>query len=219
MHSATAAAPKMSTYSAQEGFRSFATGNALSIDDIVHGLAREAEHHERVFDALAANQVQDQQVTTTTTTVLHDEAPEIHAAVLESEVMAPRKAATVQESVAPAAPVYEPLALSDDITGFIASLLSGDRDATFNHIRQVTRTGGDSELFLTHAVCALDDAYRARIDGTPVHPDVARLTAECHPTFLEKLVGALTTAVDGSYSAGVTGVKLAVTRALAIVNG
>ena len=89
----------------------------------------------------------------------------------------------------------------------------------FGTIRGITRTGGDSEAFLTHAVCALDDAYRARVDGSVCHPDILLVTADCHPSFLERMVTALTTAVDGSYSTGVTGVKLAVTRALAIANG
>jgi hypothetical protein len=211
----------MSTYSAQEGFRSFASGNTLTIDDIVHGLARESEHHDRVFDAFADHAAQADhgahgaEVTTTTQTIIHD-APEPTVVFAPMQSVAPEAPA---HAPAPAAPVYEPLSLSDDITGFLSALIAGNRDAVFGQIRQVTRSGEDSELFLTHAVCALDDAYRARIDGTAVHPEVARITAQCHPSFLEKLVGALTTAVDGSYSSGVTGVKLAVTRALAIVNG
>ncbi|MDB5189168.1 MAG: hypothetical protein JWL82_125, partial [Parcubacteria group bacterium] len=66
---------------------------------------------------------------------------------------------------------------------------------------------------------ALDDAYRAKMDGTAVHPEVARVCVDCAPNFLERLVSSLSTAVDSSYSAGVTGVKLAVTRALQVVEG
>ena len=170
-----------SKYSSYEGFRSFAQDGALTIDDIVTGLARET-----------------------------------HAPVAQSHV--------VQEvSVPAAAPVAQPAVesfmLADDIPGFIKALLAGDKDAAFSSIRNVTKRGDSAEEFLTHAVCALDDAYRSKIDGTQVHPEIAALTNDCHPSFLEKVVGQLSAAVDGTYSTGVTGVKLAVTRALGVVNG
>ncbi len=174
-----------SKYSSYDGFRSFAQDGALTIDDIVTGLARET-----------------------------------HAPVAQSHV--------VQEvSVPVAAPVAAPIAqpsnesfmLADDIPGFIKALLSGDKDAAFGSIRNVTKRGDSAEEFLTHAVCALDDAYRSKVDGTSVHPEIAALTNDCHPSFLEKVVGQLSAAVDGTYSTGVTGVKLAVTRALGVVNG
>ena len=111
---------------------------------------------------------------------------------------------------------FEP---AHNIPGFVAALLSGNRDATFEIVRQVTRAGDSAEDFLTHAVVALDDAYRAKIEGAPVHPDIAAVTATCAPAFLEKVIGALSAAVDGTYSAGATGVKLAITRALGVVNG
>ena len=170
-----------SKYSSYDGFRSFAQDGALTIDDIVTGLARET-----------------------------------HAPVAQSHV--------VQEvSVPAAAPVAQPAVesfmLADDIPGFIKALLAGDKDAAFSSIRNVTKRGDSAEEFLTHAVCALDDAYRSKIDGTQVHPEIAALTNDCHPSFLEKVVGQLSAAVDGTYSTGVTGVKLAVTRALGVVNG
>ena len=59
--------------------------------------------------------------------------------------------------------------------------------------------------------------YHARIDGTACDPDIARLTARLTTPQLEKLISALTTAIDSSYSTGVTGAKLALTRALAIL--
>lgn len=108
---------------------------------------------------------------------------------------------------------------SDDIPGFIESLLEGDRDRVFGTVRTIAKEGGDPEHFLTQAVCALDDAYRAKAEGAEVHPEIARVTKDCHPSFLERLVTSLATAVDSSYSAGVTGTKLALTRALAVVNG
>lgn len=203
--SAVAAAPAQGQLATQ-GFKSFATGEALTIDDIVKGLSREsgmvfAPHMEQVQEAPAAAYDMD---------------------------MAPRtaKAAIAEVSPAPAvaAPVVSaegaaPLTYSDDISGFLGALLSGDRDTVFGTLRNVNRTGGDTQEFLSHAVCALDDAYRARIDGTPCHPEIARITSDCATNFLERLVSSLATAIDSSYSAGITGAKLAATRALSIVNG
>ena len=174
-------------YSAYEGFKSFAQGGALSIDDIVSGLARET--HAPVEVATVAPSV----------------ALPSHA-----------EAMTTTREAAPAAASFE---TAYDVPGFVAALLSGNRDATFDIIRQVTRAGDSAEEFLTHAVVALDDAYRAKVDGTQVHPAVAALTTNAAPAFLEKVIGALSAAVDGTYSTGVTGVKLAVTRALSVVNG
>lgn len=174
-------------YSAYEGFKSFAQGGALSIDDIVMGLTR--ENHAPVEVATVAPSV----------------ALPSHAEAMETK-----------RETAPPAASFE---TAYDIPGFVAALLSGNRDATFDIIRQVTRAGDSAEEFLTHAVVALDDAYRAKLEGTPVHPAVAALTNDAAPAFLEKVIGALTAAVDGTYSSGVTGVKLAVTRALSVVNG
>ncbi|MEK7101065.1 MAG: hypothetical protein AAB921_03120, partial [Patescibacteria group bacterium] len=134
--------------------------------------------------------------------------------------------APVMEQVQYEAPTPRPMAeathatpFNEDVRAFIEALLRGDRETVFGTIRGITRNGGDSEAFLTHAVCALDDAYRSRVDGSTCHPDILAATADCHPSFLERVVTSLTTAVDGSYSTGITGVKLALTRALAVVNG
>ena len=105
-----------------------------------------------------------------------------------------------------------------DVHGFIGALLQGDRVATFGALRNTVRSGGDPEQFLTHAVCALDDAYRARIDGTPCNPEVERLCSSCDTPVLERLVGALSTAVDSSYREGITGAKLALSRAFAVLS-
>jgi len=100
---------------------------------------------------------------------------------------------------------------------FIEALLAGDRERTFGMLREVARSGGDPEAFFTQAACALDDAYRARLEGVPVHPEIARITHDVATPVLERLVTALTVAVDSSYSIGITGAKLALTRALATV--
>ncbi|MDB5264465.1 MAG: hypothetical protein JWN64_36 [Parcubacteria group bacterium] len=199
MHSAPEApvAPAAAGYSAYQGFRSFG-GDTLSIDDIVKGLARYND------------------------SVAKEEAPapaapvEKPAYAVYEDIATPAPVAIpapVQKAEVPAAPVHA------EVPHFLEALLGGDRDTVFNTIRTMTRNGEDSETFLTHAVCALDDAYRSRIDGTPCHPEVARITADCAPSFLERMVTSLATVVDGSYSAGVTGVKLALTRALAVANG
>lgn len=194
---------------AKDGFRAFGTTGALSIDDIVKGLAREAAAHPEA----SAHDIRPD-------FAHHDEvhaAPAAHAevahAVVHEEVHVP------VAPVAPAPVAHAPVAVSHDVRDFLAALIAGDRDTVFGTVRAITRQGGDSEEFLTHAVCALDDAYRAQVDGSVCHPDIKAITAHCHPSFLERLVSSLTTAVDGSYSTGVTGVKLALTRALAVVNG
>ncbi len=194
---------------AKDGFRAFGTTGALSIDDIVKGLAREAAAHPEA----SAHDIRPD-------FAHHDEAhavPAAHAevahAVVHEEIHAPAA------PVAPAPAAHAPVAVSHDVRDFLAALIAGDRDTVFGTVRAITRQGGDSEEFLTHAVCALDDAYRAQVDGSACHPDIKAITAHCHPSFLERLVSSLTTAVDGSYSTGVTGVKLALTRALAVVNG
>ncbi len=209
-HAAPAEAPKgYQAYQAQEGFRSFATEGALSIDDIVKGLAREAEARPTA----TAHDIRPDFMVETSTTAQGESSHHVYVEV-------PSQAHTVVEASAPMpAPEREAAPVNEDVRTFIAALLSGDRETVFGTIRGITRTGGDSEAFLTHAVCALDDAYRSRVDGSVCHPDIAAVTADCHPSFLERVVSALTTAVDGSYSTGVTGVKLALTRALAVVNG
>jgi hypothetical protein len=124
-----------------------------------------------------------------------------------------------QAAVERETPVQATTAYSDDIPGFLEALLNGNRDEVFGTVRSINKQGGDAEHFLTQAVCALDDAYRARVEGGTCHPEIAKITKDCHTSFLERIVTSLATAVDSSYSAGVTGTKLALTRALAIVNG
>jgi hypothetical protein len=193
-HAASSAPAKPTGYSAHDGFRSFAAGEGLTIDDIVKGLSREIEQ-KHVHEAPAPMPVHQEIMQSA-----HEEAP----------APAPRY-------VPAAAPVAAPM--NADVRDFIAALLNGDRDTVFGMIRSMARQGEDTEAFVSNAACALDDAYRACIDGTTCHPDIAELTNGCHPSYLERLVASLTTAVDGSYSAGMTGVKMALTRALGVVAG
>jgi hypothetical protein len=191
---AVAAARPVATVG-RDGFRSFAESNgALTIDDIVKGLSRESG---MVFSPSGES----------------DKATQANAVPAHVERPEPVQARASAPVAAPAA------AYSDDIPGFLESLLNGDREQVFGTVRSIAKQGGDTEHFLTQAVCALDDAYRARVEGGDCHPEIARITRDCHTSYLERIVTSLATAVDSSYSAGVTGSKLALTRALAIVNG
>ena len=194
-HSAHAApAPaKPAGFDAHDGFRSFAAGEGLTIDDIVKGLSRQMELNHEAPASVPTHE-------------------EVQMAVRETAPIAP-----AYEAPQAAAPAAAPV--NEGVRDFIAALLNGDRDTVFGMVRKMAREGEDTELFISHAACALDDAYRACIDGTTCHPDIAELTRGCHPSFLERLVSSLTTAVDGSYSAGMTGVKMALTRALGVVAG
>ncbi|MDB5245429.1 MAG: outer membrane protein [Parcubacteria group bacterium] len=189
-----------------QGFKAFAQGSALTIDDIVKGLSRES----------------GMDISTETSTSTHVE--ETHHDVAEAPVAyaapEPVYAAPIippAQAQAPAAPTPAPV--HAEVPGFITAILNGERDVVFGVIRSMNQAGHDVEDFMAQAICALDDAYRARIDGTPVHSDVKLVTDGLATPFLERLVTSLTTAVDGSYSMGVTGIKLALTRALAVAQG
>ncbi len=185
LHSAPAPAPAATRpNSSYEGFKALASEGALTIEDIVKGLAREADDSHLL-------------------PVGHTVAPVIIPAAV----------------AAFSTPTAGGNASHQDVPAFLAALLAGEKDTVFGIIRDITKAGDDTQAFITHAVMALDDAYRAKTDGTQVHPDIARVCENCAPNFLEKLITSLSTAVDSSYSAGTTGVKLAVTRALSVVNG
>ncbi len=100
--------------------------------------------------------------------------------------------------------------------GFVTALVAHDRTTVFAALRTHMQNGGKADAFITNAVCALDDAYRARVDGTLCDPAIKKACEPCDNATLEKLIGALTTAIDSSYSTDITGAKLALTRALAI---
>jgi hypothetical protein len=140
-------------------------------------------------------------------------AQETDAPVFVPPVAAPIATAPVMtRETTPALP-------HDNVPAFIDALLNGQKDQVFGTLRDINRAGGNAETFLTHVTMALDDAFRNKLDGTAVHPEVAKVCENCAPNFLERVISSLSTAVDSSYTAGVTGVKLAVTRALAAVEG
>ncbi len=190
-------------YSSYDGFKSFARNGAISIEDIVKGLSRvpfvasakEGHHHTALAPA----------------------------------AQPPVNIEPVYDKVEPAydrvEPIYENVetveadttAAPPHIRGFAAALVEGDRAAVFAGLRQHIRGGGIPEKLITDIVCLLDDAYRARIDGATADTDIARLSARLSTPVLEKLIGALTIGIDSSYSEGVTGAKLALTRALSVL--
>jgi hypothetical protein len=185
-----------------EGFKKFATAETLTIDDIVKGLSRESG-------------IQFSQETAP--------APRAESHASEAHIAAASAPAATAVFAAPAAPRADAKAeaapVHPDVVAFIGSILDGERDVVFTTIRRLNQAGHDAEEFMAHAIVALDDAYHARIDGTPVHEDVKRATEHCATPFLERLVTSLTTAIDGSYSTGTTGIKLALTRALSVAQG
>jgi hypothetical protein len=187
-----------SAYSAAQGFSSFAQNGSLTIDDIVNGLARlpEMDNHQ-------------------TTQTTHTEA-----VITPTPVEAAQAPVYAAPQFAQPARAEQPAAgVSTDVRDFCAALLQGNRDVVFATIRQIVREGGDAEMFITQVVCAFDDAYRNRVEGTKVNAEIAQLTQNCATPFLERLMNALTNAVDSSYSPGISGSKLALTRALAVVEG
>lgn len=174
-------------YSTYDGFKSFARNGALSIDDIVKSLS----HQHPTPVAPKAEPIYD-----------HVEP--------------------VYENVEPIFEHVEPIAVEvptaePHIRGFAKSLVEGDRAAVFAGLRQHVNGGGAPEHLLTKTVCLIDDVYRSRIDGSECDAELARMTARLNTPTLEKLVTSLATAIDSSYSTGVTGAKLALTRALTIL--
>jgi hypothetical protein len=185
-------------YSPYEGFKSFAHNNVLSIEDIVKGLSR--EHAARASEPVAVP------VPNVLPTLVHTEPIYDHV-----EPIAP-EAPQIQKSE-PETLVSAPA----DIRGFTAALVQGDRVAVFAGLRQFVRGGGAPEVLVSSVACLLDDTYRARVDGSLCDETIARLTARLETPLLEKLIAALTTAIDSSYTDHMTGAKLALTRALAVL--
>jgi hypothetical protein len=121
------------------------------------------------------------------------------------------------ETIAPAPAMIPSTTMTPDIRGFISALITGDRSAVFAGLRQYVRGAGTPEHLISSVVTLFDNAYRARIDGGVVDGDTERLFARLDTETLEKLIGALATAVDASYSDSVTGAKLALMRALTVL--
>lgn len=120
------------------------------------------------------------------------------------------------EEVSAPLPAAAPRGISTDAAMFLNTIMAGDRTAAFGMLRRAGHTGGQEQL-MESALVLLDEAYRARIDGTECDADVARICAVADTALLEQVIDALATAVDTSYSKAQTGAKMALTRALSIV--
>ncbi|MGH7175213.1 MAG: hypothetical protein ACREGR_02555, partial [Minisyncoccia bacterium] len=193
-------------HSAYEGFKSFASGTALTIDDIVKGLSRvpaeaSMQADESAFAPLPKPNVEP----------IYENVEPVYQNVEPVRAAAP----AMFVSRADTKPTTKPESFPPEVPDFLSFLIAGNREAVFGIYRSVVRSGADGEAFLAQVACALDDAYRARLEGAPVHAEVKRYTDAVATPVLEKLVTALSTAVDSSYSIGITGGKLALTRALA----
>jgi hypothetical protein len=121
------------------------------------------------------------------------------------------------EPIVAAGAIVESTAIPTHIRILIDALVEGDRGEVFAGLRQHVRNGGTPEKLFSTMVCILDDVYHARMDGTTCDADIVRLTARLSTPILEKLIASLTTAIDSSYSDGVTGAKLALIRALTVL--
>ena len=198
-------------------FKSSAQSGALSVDDIVHGLSRsKQETVSGGASVLASSTVSDVRDTSESLSGILSTSSMIRSKNTKDE-------ASVKVPSIPLKSVEEEQVIQTNgtdinnmvsVRGFLATLLEGDRTAVFYALRQITRGGGDATRFLTDATCMLDDAFRARIDGTDCDADIVRLVAKYQTPVLEEIVSALATAIDSSYSSGVTGAKLALAHAL-----
>jgi hypothetical protein len=198
---ASAEAP-VGNYSTYDGFKSFASAEALSIDDIVKGLTRSAPKKPANVEPVYQN--------------VEPVYENVEPLYMNVEPIAPEPAAMPKPAASKPQQNAAPM-INAEVPDFIAALIAGDRETVFTTLRGLVQSGADSEAFIAQVALALDDAYRARTEGAPVHPEIKRLTAGLATPVLERLVSSLTSAVDSTYSVGITGAKLALTRALSIL--
>lgn len=126
----------------------------------------------------------------------------------------------VSESFAPQMNAQEERAGNHDSSApaFLNDLVRGRTDVCVGTLEQAARDG-QTDVFLTDVVCAIDDCYRQKKDGSrSAHPDVAEALASCSTATLENLLDVFTTAFDTAYSDSRIGAKVAVTRARAALN-
>ena len=114
------------------------------------------------------------------------------------------------------APTPAPRGISSDAAMFLNTIMSGDRTSAFGMLRRAGRGEKGTEALIENALVLLDEAYRARIEGSACDKDIERMCAPADTALLEQVIEALASAVDTTYSKAQTGAKMAVTRALAI---
>ena len=99
---------------------------------------------------------------------------------------------------------------------FIGWLMEGKREKAFDYLRALSLRGESTTHFITQVAAELDRAYRARVElGAEPDPYTREKTSHLAPREILAFVEMLVDGIDGIYSSGLTGVKLAVSRALA----
>lgn len=95
---------------------------------------------------------------------------------------------------------------------FIQWLLEGNQHKAFAFLRTMTRQGREADTFLGKVIYELDRAYQARLEGAEADRSVVDLIGTLSNAEVESLITSLTRAVDGGYTTGMTGAKVALTR-------
>ncbi len=139
--------------------------------------------------------------------------------VAVSAPAAPVAAHYTHEAPAPAAPAMEASRpVSRSTNTFVYAIFAGDQASALETLRSVAREGGNVTAFMTSAVQAVDDAYRARLEGAAADAEIVRVTSNVADEGLERVISALSTAIDASYTNAMTAAKLAVTRAVSALH-
>lgn len=153
-------------FSPYEGFRSYAQGETVTVEDIVKGLARES----------GASMM-------ATAHAMHEDKK-------AHDTETKKVASTAQTSA------------------FLSLLVEGEKEETFQMLRDIEEAGEGAEPFLRRVLTAVESALEARIGGGTCDVRVMEILGNCDTPALEKLVSALQTADKGRQSG-----KLALTRA------
>ena len=95
---------------------------------------------------------------------------------------------------------------------FVQWVVDGNRDKAFSFLRTVMSQGQTADAFLRKVVYELDRAYQARLEGSDADPAVIDIVSTLTNKDLEALITGLVRAVDGGYTTGMTGAKVALTR-------
>lgn len=95
---------------------------------------------------------------------------------------------------------------------FIQWIVEGNQDKAFGFLRTMVSQGRKADDFLRKVVYELDRAYQGRLEGSDADKSVVDTLLPLANKDLEALITGLVRAVDGGYSTGITGAKVALTR-------
>ena len=123
----------------------------------------------------------------------------------------------IRENVEPAVPTPAPIGdtAPSSTSASIVALLAGDRAAVFAALREQLKNGSPSACSQPPPASSMTRTALAPTGALLMR--VARLAARLDTPTLERLVAASATGIDSSYADNVTGMKLALTRALAVL--